>query len=244
MGVLSFGGFALGAFLGTRLGPLLLPQGSSSPYAPAFGLLGALLGRGDPGERPGGRRLQAAARARSFPAWACSTGCSGRCCGARWRWGSCGSRRPWPPRRPARDQLRADIQRSAILRKLNEVLPPSGADPRTRSRGWIRCRRSPAPSPDVAAPEPRIAHTRRPSQRAARSVVRVDGTACGLAIEGSGWVAAPDMVVTNAHVVAGEQDTTVRGRRAAAEPAGAGDRVRSDATTSRCCACPDLGLPR
>ncbi len=43
MGVLSFGGFALGAFIGTRLGPLLLPQGSSSPYAPAFGLVGALL---------------------------------------------------------------------------------------------------------------------------------------------------------------------------------------------------------
>jgi S1-C subfamily serine protease len=37
----------------------------------------------------------------------------------------------------------------------------------------------------------------------------VDGTACGLAIEGSGWVAAPDEVVTNAHVVAGESDTTV-----------------------------------
>jgi S1-C subfamily serine protease len=37
----------------------------------------------------------------------------------------------------------------------------------------------------------------------------VDGTACGLAIEGSGWVAGPELVVTNAHVVAGEQDTTV-----------------------------------
>ena len=43
VGVLSFGGFALGAFVGTRIGPLLLPQGSSSPYAPAFGLVGALV---------------------------------------------------------------------------------------------------------------------------------------------------------------------------------------------------------
>ncbi len=41
--VLSFGGFALGSFIGTRLGPLLLSQGSASPYAPAFGLVGALL---------------------------------------------------------------------------------------------------------------------------------------------------------------------------------------------------------
>src|ERR1700736_6976531 len=44
VGVLSFVGFAGGAFLGTRLGPLLLPKGSASPYAPAFGLIGALLG--------------------------------------------------------------------------------------------------------------------------------------------------------------------------------------------------------
>src|SRR5580704_17606225 len=43
VGVLSVGGFALGAFLGTRLGPLLLGQGSASPYAPAFGLVGALV---------------------------------------------------------------------------------------------------------------------------------------------------------------------------------------------------------
>ncbi len=43
VGVLSFGGFAAGAFIGTRVGPLLLPQGSASPYAPAFGLVGALL---------------------------------------------------------------------------------------------------------------------------------------------------------------------------------------------------------
>jgi len=40
-------------------------------------------------------------------------------------------------------------------------------------------------------------------------VVRILGTACGLAIEGSGWVAEPDLVVTNAHVVAGETDTVV-----------------------------------
>jgi S1-C subfamily serine protease len=108
---------------------------------------------------------------------------------------------------PGQSQLRGDIQRSAILSELNELLPPSGPilnalsrlDPLPSITG---------PSPNVAAPEPRIAHT--PGVRAAsRSVVRVLGTACGLAIEGSGWVAAPGLVVTNAHVVAGEQDTTV-----------------------------------
>jgi S1-C subfamily serine protease len=65
------------------------------------------------------------------------------------------------------------------------------------------------PSPDVAAPSPAIAGV--PAVNAAsRSVVRILGTACGLAIEGSGWVAAPEVVVTNAHVVAGEQDTVVQ----------------------------------
>jgi S1-C subfamily serine protease len=40
--------------------------------------------------------------------------------------------------------------------------------------------------------------------------VRILGTACGLGIEGSGWVAAPETVVTAAHVVAGERDTSVQ----------------------------------
>ena len=47
---------------------------------------------------------------------------------------------------------------------------------------------------------------------AGASVVKVLGTACGLGVEGSGWMAAPGLVVTNAHVVAGEHDTTVTTR--------------------------------
>jgi len=99
------------------------------------------------------------------------------------------------------------VQRSAILRALNDTFPPSSAlinalnriDPRVAVTG---------PSPDVAPPDSKIAHD--PEVRAAgRSVVRVLGTACGLGVEGSGWIAAPGLVVTNAHVVAGESDTTV-----------------------------------
>ena len=41
------------------------------------------------------------------------------------------------------------------------------------------------------------------------SVVRVLGTACGLGVEGSGWAVRPGLVVTNAHVIAGSEDTTV-----------------------------------
>jgi S1-C subfamily serine protease len=45
---------------------------------------------------------------------------------------------------------------------------------------------------------------------AAQGVVKVQGTACGLGVEGSGWIARPGVVVTNAHVVAGQSDTTVQ----------------------------------
>src|ERR1700754_3741432 len=43
VGALTLGGFAVGAFLGSRLGPFVLSQGSDSPYAPLCGASGALL---------------------------------------------------------------------------------------------------------------------------------------------------------------------------------------------------------
>jgi S1-C subfamily serine protease len=206
VGVLSFGGFAIGAFLGTRLGPLLLPRGSSSPYAPAFGLIGALLAGAilASGLEGLGFRLR---RFLIVPGMGLLDGLLGAVLGAALGLGIIWILAAVAAQTPSQDQLRADIQRSAILRELNLLLPPSGPilnalarlDPLPSIVG---------PSPDVPAPPPRVA--RAPGVRAAsRSVVRVLGTACGLAIEGSGWVAEPGVVVTNAHVVAGEQDTTV-----------------------------------
>jgi S1-C subfamily serine protease len=206
VGVLSFCGFVLGAFLGTRVAGFVLPQGSTSPYAPAFGLLGALLGGAilASGLEGLGFRLR---RTLIIPGMGAIDGVLGAALGAALALGIVWIAAAVAGQTPGQSRLQADIQRSAILRKLNQVLPPSGPilnalarlDPIPSISG---------PSPDVAAPEPAIAHT--PGvRRAAHSVVRVDGTACGLAIEGSGWVAEPDVVVTNAHVVAGETDTTV-----------------------------------
>jgi S1-C subfamily serine protease len=45
--------------------------------------------------------------------------------------------------------------------------------------------------------------------RVRASTVKVSGRACGQIQQGSGWVAAPGIIVTNAHVVAGERSTTV-----------------------------------
>jgi S1-C subfamily serine protease len=110
---------------------------------------------------------------------------------------------------PGASTLRHDIQRSLILRNLNAILPPTGPilnalsrlDPIPQIHG---------PQPDVAPPKSSILRDPR-IKRARDSVVRVLGTACGLNVEGSGWVAATGVVVTNAHVVAGESDTTVEG---------------------------------
>ena len=118
---------------------------------------------------------------------------------------------------PGTAELRGDVQRSLILRNLNDLLPPSGPVLNALSRV------DPAPSISgptvpVAPPDDAIVHD--PEVIAARrSVVRVLGTACGLGVEGSGWVAAPDLVVTNAHVVAGQDDTTVTTEAGASLPA-------------------------
>ena len=70
--------------------------------------------------------------------------------------------------------------------------------------------------PRIEGPDPGVRPARlagspaTPTSRApARSVVKVLGTACGLGVQGSGWLAADGLVVTNAHVVAGQDDTTV-----------------------------------
>ncbi len=219
VGALSFAGFVAGAFIGTRLGPLLLPKGSASPYAPAFGLVGALLGGAilATGLEGIAFRLR---RTLILPGLGLADGALGAALGAVLALGIVWIAAAVAAQTPGAQELRTDIQRSAILRELNNVLPPSGPildalarlDPLPAITG---------PSPDVAPPSPGA--TRLGGVRvASRSVVRVLGTACGLAVEGSGWVAAPDLVVTNAHVVAGESDTTVepggRGTALGAEP--------------------------
>jgi S1-C subfamily serine protease len=50
----------------------------------------------------------------------------------------------------------------------------------------------------------------------------VRGTACGLSVVGTGWIARRGVVVTNAHVVAGQDDTQV-------EAAGDGDALTARA---------------
>src|ERR687897_12913 len=145
-------GFAGGAFLGPRLGPLLLEEGSQSPYAPLFALMGAVIVGG---------LLASGLEVLGFH--------------LRHRLGE-------------RLGLVDGLGGSALVACLGLFLVWVGGSVALQTPG--------ARDPQVTA--------------AARSVVRVLGTACGLGVQGSGWVAGEGLVVTNAHVVAGQEDTTVQ----------------------------------
>lgn len=206
VGALSLAGFAAGAFIGSRLGPLLLTEGAESPYAPLFALVGALMLGGilASGLELVGFRL----RHRMPEGFGVLDGIGGSllvgCVGLGLVWIGGAVALQTPGAR----ELREPIQRSAILRELNEHLPPSGQILRAFAR-FDPFPQIEGPQADVRPPDSRIA--RDPQVRAAgRSVVKVLGTACGLGVQGSGWVAANGVVVTNAHVVAGQDDTTVQ----------------------------------
>jgi S1-C subfamily serine protease len=207
-GGLALAGFALGAFLGSRLGPVLLSDGSQSPYAPLVALIVALmLGAVFASVlEVAGFQLSRRLPEELGLVDGIGGGALVACLGLFLVWVAGAVALQTPGAR----ELREPIQRSEILQKLNAVLPPSGPilqalarfDPFPAIRG---------PAVNVRPPNSRIA--RDPDvRRAGRSVVRVLGTACGLGVQGSGWVARPGLVVTNAHVVAGQDDTTVEVR--------------------------------
>ena len=197
-GALSLAGFALGAYLGARVAPELLRDGS--PYAPLFALGGAIIGgtllqalagilgrtlRTGLGTIPGLRTLDSAA---------------GLVLGAAAGVVLCWAVGAVLLYLPGQSELRRAVQRSAILARINDSFPPERlletlerVDPLGVLAG-----------PEAGVPPPDSALARDPDVvDASRSVVRITGIACGLGVEGSGWIARPGLVVTNAHVVAG-----------------------------------------
>jgi uncharacterized membrane protein required for colicin V production len=207
VGALSLGGFLAGAIAGTRVADALLSSGAASPYAPVFGLVGAL-GAGAIlafGLEGIGIRLRRGLR---LPFLGTLDGVLGALLGAIVALGIAWILGAVVLALPGSTSLVSAVRRSAILRQLDELMPPSGVVLNALARV--------DPLPAIAgggaavAPPPSLLLAHEPAAaRATRSVVRVVGTACGLGIEGSGWVAAPGIVVTNAHVVAGESDTAV-----------------------------------
>lgn len=204
---LGLGGFALGAALGARLAPPLLEGGSGSPYAPAIALLGGLLVGGLVAAVLEGVAMSLRDRLPRRGALASADSVGGAIAflalglAIAWVAGALALNAP------ALKELRADAQRSQILGALNDVLPPSGPVLNVLNR-VTPTPRIEGPSADVPPAGPGVLADPEVIA-AADSIVHVVGTACGLNVSGSGWTAAPGIVVTNAHVVAGQDDTEV-----------------------------------
>ncbi len=114
--------------------------------------------------------------------------------------------------------FRDEVRDSRILSTALRVVPPAevlGALARIDAFPII-----PLPAAALPAPDPSV--TRSAGARLARrSVVELRGSACGMIKQGSGWVVGDDLVATNVHVIAGEDDTRVTiagGPSLAAEP--------------------------
>lgn len=197
-GVLSLAGLVGGAILGARLAPTLVGE-SVTRWAALVSLVGAVVfaGLGQLAGVVAGRSVRVALGRGPLRVIDNAGGLLlGAVTGLAAAW-AIGAALLYLP---ADTGLRREAQGSAILSALHAELPPARLidtlariDPFAALRG---------PAADVDPPDPAI--VRDPDVvRAGRSVVRITGYACGLGIEGSGWIAAPQLVVTNAHVVAG-----------------------------------------
>jgi S1-C subfamily serine protease len=201
---LSLVGLAIGALAGSWIAPKLLSEGSSwvSMASLAGAIVGAaLLGSASATLAETPRRLLA-----FRPGLRAADSLGGAFIGA-----ALGLALAWLiavvlVQQPSLG-FRQDVRSSTILPKLMRAVPPDRVlqalarfDPfpqLTLSGG-----RLPPPDPSVL---------QTPGAKAAsNSVVKIYGTACGLGIQGSGWVVRRDVIATNAHVIAGEHDTNVQ----------------------------------
>jgi S1-C subfamily serine protease len=212
---LSVAGIVLGAWLGSRVAPALLQGGTSSPYTPLAALAGAAVGAIllETLGTLAGTSLRSRIRKPRFNTFDSFGGLAlGGIAGLALVWvlGAVALLLP------GQADLRHGAQKSALLRRLNEVVSPEQVlnalariDPFPTIAG---------PAAPVTPPDPKVAND--PSVRsAAPSVVRVLGTACGVGVEGTGWTARVNLVVTAAHVVAGQDDTVVELQSGARLPA-------------------------
>jgi S1-C subfamily serine protease len=206
-GALSLVGFAIGAYLGARIAPTLLSDGS--PYAPLVALGAAILA---------GSLLSGLAEIlgmtlktsmRAVPGLRTLDSLAGALLGLVAGVFLCWAVGAVLLYLPGQSELRRAVQDSAILSRINEEFPPERlleTLERVDPLGGIV-------GPPAVVPPPDNALTRDPDVAAAsRSVVRVTGIACGLGVEGSGWIVRRGLVVTNAHVVAGIERPRVERR--------------------------------
>jgi S1-C subfamily serine protease len=104
------------------------------------------------------------------------------------------------------------VRDSAVARLIDRVAPAPPSESETLGR-LVGDQTFPEvfdtlSSPDAGTP-PADGIPAEAATRVTNSTLLVEGQACDRIQEGSGFVAGPNLVVTNAHVVAGERDTRV-----------------------------------
>jgi uncharacterized membrane protein required for colicin V production len=200
---LSLGGLALGAVVGSLVAPFFFPDNSA--WLPIAGLVGALVGAFFLGTLAValGRPVRLALAAR--PALVTVDRLGGILLG-----GLTALAIGWLVAVLALHQpalgLRAEVRQSVLLPRLLRAVPPDSVlqalnrfDPLPLLPGLEEA----LPPPDASVLESEAALA------AADSVLKVEGTACGVGTQGSGWVVRAGLVATNAHVVAGHEETRV-----------------------------------
>ena len=210
---LSLGGLALGAIVGARIAPHVLHGGSNSPYTPLAALAGAAVGAIVFQTLASMVGSMARGSLSVIPPLRALDTLGGLFAGAMLGLGVVWVAGAVALQIPGQTSLRKEVQQSVVLQRLNEFAPP-----RTILRAFARVDPFPAiagPAPPSLAPDPRVLSSAFVRQ-AHPSVVKVTGVACGLGVEGSGWIARPHIVVTAAHVVAGAKGVRANGHRATA----------------------------
>jgi S1-C subfamily serine protease len=198
---LSLGGLALGAVLGSIIAPYLFPENSA--WLPVAGLMGAVVGA---------FLLSFASRAvarpvRAFLATHPPLGTVDRIGGIAlgalialaigWLLAVLALHQPALG-------LRAEVRGSAILPRLLSAVPPDRVLQALNRFDPLPL--LPALPGALPPPDPSVLQSAG-AEAAADSVLKLEGTACGVGTQGSGWVVRPGLVATNAHVVAGHDST-------------------------------------
>ena len=203
--VISLLGVALGLFAGAWIAPLLLPD-AQTDWLPLASLLGAAAGATVLGFAAGRLAAGAQLTVLRVPGLGLADRIAGALIGGLLALALAWAFAVLLLQQPSLG-LRNAVQRSSLLPTLVESVPPNsvlrtleGIDPLPILPQLIP-RNLPEPDPSVL----RSAGARV----AARSVVKVEGSSCGLGIQGTGWVLQRTLVATNAHVVSGERDTRV-----------------------------------
>jgi uncharacterized membrane protein required for colicin V production len=196
----SLVGLAAGAYIGSRVAPHVLHGGSSSKWTPVAGLVGAVLGAMlfQFGALVAGSFIRGGLRLTPLRLLDSAGGLLlGAAIGLAIVWVGASALLL----SPGQTRLRQEVERSSIVKQLDSALPP-------RTLLNLLARIDPFPSivgPKAPSLPPSKGVLRDASIRGATTrVVKVLGTACGVGVEGSGWFARRNLVVTAAHVVAGE----------------------------------------